>query len=97
MRAVFHPAAYEEMLESARYLETKTPGLGFDLMQAVQESTQRVIAFPTSGSIERAKIRKSLVRGFPFTILYEARQDHIFIAAVMHQRRKPGYWRDRVK
>jgi hypothetical protein len=97
MTAIFHPEAYEEMLESARYLEAKTPGLGFDLVKAIHECAQRIIKFPTSGSIERAKIRKSLVRGFPFTVLYEPHQDYIFIAAVMHQRRKPGYWRARLK
>jgi hypothetical protein len=32
MKVVFHPEAYEEMLESARYFEGKTPGLGFDLI-----------------------------------------------------------------
>jgi plasmid stabilization system protein ParE len=82
---------------SARYFEAKTPGLGLDLISAIQESTQRIIQFPKSGPIERANIRKSLVRGFPFTILYELHQDQIFIAAVMHQHRKPGYWLDRVK
>ena len=97
MNVVFHPEAYDEMLESARYFENKTPGLGLDLISAIEESTRRIINFPESGSIERAKVRKSLVHGFPFTILYEAREDEIFIAAVMHQRRRPGYWRHRVK
>src|SRR5215218_3823675 len=97
MNVVFHPEAYDEMLESARYLEANAPGLGFDLISAIQETTQRIIKFPKSGSIQRAKIRKALVRGFPFTILYEARPDHVYLAAVMHQHRKPGYWRRRVK
>jgi plasmid stabilization system protein ParE len=96
MKVVFHPEAYEEMLESARYFEGKTPGLGFDLINAIQESSRRITKFPKSGPIERAKIRKALVRGFPFTILYEAHQDHIYIAAVMHQHREPGYWLDRL-
>jgi hypothetical protein len=97
MKLIFHPEAYDEMLESARYFESKTPGLGLDLMSAVQESTQRILGFPISGPIERSQIRKSLVRGFPFTILYEVHSDHIFIAAVMHQRRKPGYWKNRLR
>lgn len=97
MKVVFHPEAYDEMLESARFLESKTRGLGLDLIGAIQESTRRIIKFPEAGSIERARIRKSLVYGFPFTILYEARKNEIFIAAVMHQRRRPGYWRHRVK
>ena len=95
MNIIFHPE--DEMLESARYFEGKTPGLGLDLTTAIQESTRRILKFPESGSVERGKIRKSLVHGFPFTILYEARPNEIFIAAVMHQRRKPGYWHHRLK
>jgi hypothetical protein len=37
MKLVFHPEAYGEMLESARYFDSKTPGLGLDLISAVQE------------------------------------------------------------
>jgi hypothetical protein len=86
MNVVFHPEAYDEMLESARYFESCN--------SRVDPTNHEV---PESGPVERAKIRKSLVHGFPFTILYEARQNEIFIAAVMHQRRKPGYWRHRLK
>jgi hypothetical protein len=67
MNLIFHPEAYEEMLESARFFEEKDAGLGFDLTDAIQESINRIIKFPLLGSIERRNIRKCLVRGFPFT------------------------------
>ena len=37
-----------------------------------------------------------LVFSFPLTILYERQEDVIYIAAVMHRHRKPGYWKDRL-
>ncbi len=97
MRFIFHPEAYDEMFESARFFDQKSAGLGFDLIDAIQQSINRIVQFPHSAPIERSNIRKCLVRGFPFTVLYEARDDHIFIAAVMHQHRQPGYWRNRLK
>lgn len=97
MRIIFHPEAYDEMLESARFFEEKSPGLGSDLISAVQESTHRISDFPESGPIEKGSIRKCLVRGFPFTLLYEVSHNLIFIVAVMHQHRRPGYWTTRVK
>ncbi len=81
MKIVFHPEAYEEMLESAHFFEEKSTGLGLDLIAAIQESTDRITKFPDSGKIEQANIRKCLVRGFPFTILYEVAGNHIFVAA----------------
>jgi ParE toxin of type II toxin-antitoxin system, parDE len=97
MIVIFHPEAYNEMFESARFFEEKDTGLGFDLIDAIEESIARIVKFPQSGTIERRNIRKCLVRGFPFTILYESHRDHIFIAAVMHQHRRPGYWAKRLK
>jgi plasmid stabilization system protein ParE len=97
MRVIFHPEASAEMLESARFFDEKSAGLGSDLITAIQESTRRIAKFPESGPIEKWNIRKCLVRGFPFTLLYEAGQDQIYIVAVMHQHRRPGYWASRVK
>ena len=97
MKVVFQPEAFEEMLESARFFEEKSAGLGSDLIAAIQGATRRLLSFPESGVVEQGSIRKCLVRGFPFTLLYEANPDHIFIAAVMHQHRRPGYWTNRLK
>ena len=97
MRVVFHPEAHAEMIEQARYYEAKCEGLGSDFLNAIEETTQNIERFPETGRIDRGKIRKRLVSGFPFTILYEVQPDRIHIAAVMHQRRRPGYWRKRVE
>ena len=97
MRIEFHPEAYEEMLESARFYEERTEGLGGDFLAAVEETTRRIEQFPDAAPIERPGVRKRIVFGFPFTILYERQEDVIFIAAVMHQHRKPGYWKDRLR
>jgi toxin ParE1/3/4 len=96
MNLIFHPEASKEMLESARFYESKSDGLGSDFLNAVEDTTRRILERPALGRIEKANIRRRLVPGFPFTILYEFHQDHIFIAAVMHQRRRPGYWRERL-
>jgi toxin ParE1/3/4 len=97
MNLIFHEEASEEMTESARFYESKSEGLGSDFLTAVQETTQRILNSPGAAAIERATIRRRLVPGFPFTILYEVFEDGIFIAAIMHQRRKPGYWRKRLR
>ena len=97
MRVIFHPEAHAEMIEQARYYERKSEGLGADFLDAVEETTHRIQHSPTSGGIDRASIRKRLVSGFPFTVLYEVQPDRIYVAAVMHQNRRPGYWQKRVQ
>lgn len=97
MKAIFHPEAREEVKESARVYEGRLEGFGLDFLTAVEQTTRRIEQFPEAGPIDRASIRKRLVPGFPFTILYEIQPDRIFIAAVMHQHRQPGYWRERLE
>ena len=96
MKAIFHPEASEETVESARFYEARSEGLGSDFLAAVEETTRRIEQFPEAGPIDRANTRKRLVSGFPFTILYEIQPDRILVAAVMHQHRRPGYWRKRL-
>lgn len=97
MKAIFHPEAHREMIESARFYEEKSEGLGSDFLTAVENTTHRIEQNPEAGTIERANIRKRLVSGFPFTILYEIQPDRVFLAAVMHQQRRPGYWKTRLE
>jgi plasmid stabilization system protein ParE len=97
MKAIFHPEAHEEMIETARFYEGRSEGFGSDFIAAVEATTRRLEQFPEAGPCERANIRKRLVSGFPFTILYEIQPDRIYIAAVMHQHRRPGYWRKRLQ
>src|SRR3954467_7931674 len=97
MRVIFHPEAHAEMIEQARYYENKSEGLGADFLDAVEDTTRRIVQSPNAGSIERVNLRRRLVSGFPFTILYEIQPDRIYIAAVMHQHRRPGYWQKRLE
>jgi plasmid stabilization system protein ParE len=97
MRVIFHPEAHAEMIDQARYYESKSEGLGSDFLAAVEEITQRIGKSPKAGSIDDGNIRKRLVSGFPISVLYEVQPDRIYIAAVMHQHRRPGYWRKRIE
>jgi plasmid stabilization system protein ParE len=40
-------------------------------------------------------IRRHSLRHFPYTIFYEIQGTIVTVLAVAHQRRKPGYWRER--
>ena len=97
MKIVFHPEAYEEMIESARFYEERDDGLGLRFLEAVEDATRRIRQFPYAAAVERDDIRKRFVFGFPFTVLYQIQKDRIYIAAVMHQHRRPGYWRKRLR
>ena len=92
---VFLAPAEEEMLEASRYYERQAPGLGHDFLAEVQRVVHGVVENPQIGTVVRQPIRRRLIRGFPFGILYRVDADEIVIIAIMHLRRRPGYWADR--
>jgi len=42
-----------------------------------------------------AGARRALLNDFPYSVIYRIKGDVVEIVAIMHQRRKPGYWADR--
>lgn len=74
----FSSGSFRRDYRVARVYEGRSEGLGLDFLAAVDETTRRIEQFPEAGQIDRANIRKRLVSGFPFTILYELQPDRLF-------------------
>lgn len=97
MRARFIAAARLEFLAEVVYYSEAQPGLGERFSAAVEEATARAVGFPLSGSPSRAKTRRIIVKGFPFSIFYRSEADEIVIFAVAHHARRPFYWQSRAR
>ncbi len=59
MKVIFHPEASEEKLESARFYEARSEGLGWDFLAAVEETTHRIEEYP-AGPLFRSKLDKKV-------------------------------------
>jgi toxin ParE1/3/4 len=40
-------------------------------------------------------VRRCLVNRFPYGVLYSVESDRVYVLALMHLHRRPGYWKDR--
>ena len=94
---VFLPEAEQEMLEAAIYYQSQTAGLGADYLLEVERAVKAIAKSPMIWSVIEGELRRRLIRRFPFGILYRNDPEEIVIVAVAHLRRKPGYWRKRIK
>ncbi len=94
----FHPEAEEEFNKAIDYYEEQQAELGLDFSVEVYKTIQRIAANPKSWTSLSKSVRRALVYRFPFGLLYshDADSEHIYIIAVMHLRREPDYWRERV-
>lgn len=95
MKYYFHPDAENEFLEAIDYYEKRSEGLGLDFSMEVFHTINRILAYPKAWPKLDTNIHRSLVTRFPYGILYNIDRNRIFILAVMHLNRKPGYWKQR--
>lgn len=101
-RIEFDPAARAELDAAAEHYERDYPGRGMRLYAAVERAVEATAATPNAGAPypglpELLGVRKRLVPGFPFVLAYRDLGDVLRIDAVVHTRRRPGYWFKRVE
>ena len=70
-------------------------GLGKSFADEVQRTVTLIRQFPDAGLPVGPSRHRVLVPRFPYSIVYRRDPDSIVILAITHQRRRPGYWRQR--
>lgn len=88
--------ARAELLRESSYYEAKRRGTGIRFVRAVTDSFTLIQSFPQSGAPAAAGVRRTKVKGFPFTVVYGEFNEEIVIFAIAPDRRQPGYWIPRV-
>jgi plasmid stabilization system protein ParE len=94
--AWFDPRAEEEFLQGAQYYEDQEPRLGTRFIAAVEMAVRVASADPRIHPETLGGCRKCRVVRFPYALIFRDRNDEVQIIAVMHMKRRPGYWRERV-
>lgn len=86
-----------ELWEAVAYYEARSPGLGLDFEAEVEASIETVREFPGRWPVRPDGTRRYLTRRFPYILVYLHHQDHIWIIAISHCKRRPGYWANRIE
>jgi len=95
LRLVLDPAAFAELREAAKFYEESRKGLGHGFLENVEGAFDSIVRHPTLWRKLKGGFRRCLVHRFPYGIIYAVENDTIYVAAVMHLRREPGYWEHR--
>lgn len=87
-------AAEEELGEASEWYDQKRPGLGIELLDAVQDAQDAILSAPESCPLWQKghPYRKYVLRRFPFVIFFVIEATTIRIVAIAHAKRGPGYW-----
>jgi toxin ParE1/3/4 len=96
VKAVLHPQAEAEfLLAQQRYTDVSLP-LGRRFYGEITSVFRRIIEHPLRYKQFDPPAHRLFASGFPYAVIYVARPDAIWIIAVMHVRREPGYWKERI-
>lgn len=86
--------ASAEFADAVRWYEQKRTGLGGEFFDAVTHAIELLRTRPEVGTAA-VRTRSWLLTRFPYQLIYRVRDDDIYIVAIAHTSRRPGYWKNR--
>ena len=92
----FHPEASQEYTQAAEYYAAIAPELGGRFYDEIERLIGQVRRQPERFLRVSPSARRALARKFPYSVVYLDEPDRVWIVAVMHAKRRPGYWRKRL-
>ena len=94
---VVHGHAEAELNSAADYYDGQQPGLGAEFRAAVETVYHELQENPHLGAAYRnSRFRFFPLQRFPYVVYYaELPPDILWVVAVAHGSRRPGYWRRR--
>ena len=95
IKVEFHPEAEQELIEAIRWYRERSNLAARAFATDIAASLRQIAAAPNRWTEVRPGEHRFILARFPFSILYRVRTNVVFVTAVAHQRRRPGYWRDR--
>jgi hypothetical protein len=97
-----HDDAIAEIEATVAWYERQRPGLGAEFLVELREDLVELRLAPMASvrdafSSTGLPIRRRRLRRFPYAIIFVERPGEFVVLAVMHLRRRPGYWLSRVQ
>lgn len=92
---VFAQTARAELIEAQDWYEGEAEGLGRRFREAIELTVERIRANPRQFPIAFGKVRRVLVRRFPYSLFFVPDDEIVLVIACFHASRDPVKWRKR--
>ena len=92
----FHPDALGELEQAKQWYNGQGHGLGESFFQEIVAAIVIIREAPNIWPEFQQGTRRFFVHRFPFALLYTHRSNSLLVVAVMHLKRRPGYWQSRL-
>jgi toxin ParE1/3/4 len=93
---ILRPQAEADVIDAGDWYATQSPGLEIAFAESVDHALIRIAAMPQMYEVAFRDVRRGRLRRFPYVIYYRVLSDKIEVIAILHARRDPTLWQDRV-
>jgi plasmid stabilization system protein ParE len=93
--ALFHPEAAAEYADAIRWYDERSQRAASRFEMEVERVVDLISTDPEAFARYDDVHRFTLVRRFPYSVVYRILSGRPYIVAVAHSSRAPGYWRHR--
>jgi len=95
-----HREAQDEVRDAIAYYAGVRDELAKEFTSAVRDAVTAIKEHAMMNSVPvpiktSRRIRRRFLKGFPYAVVFEIREDELLVVAVAHFRRRHGYWRKR--
>jgi plasmid stabilization system protein ParE len=95
VRLEFGPEADEELQEATSWYVEHAWHVAERFVAEVERVTALIGEQPMMRPEVVPGVRRAILDGFPYSLLYAIEADRVFVLAVMHMKRHPDSWRGR--
>jgi len=93
---IIRPEAKADLLDIFHWYQEQRQGLGHDFELCVEEVISKIQRNPFIHKEIFPNVRRSVTKRFPFGVFYTVGDEKIIILAVLHARRDPLKWKNRI-
>lgn len=92
MKIIIIEQALDELRAAVGYYEDQQSGLGLKLTEEIDQHVKWISQNADIPRLRPGGYRRVNLKIFPFYIAYIIKKNVVWIAAIAHGCRKPGYW-----
>jgi len=92
LRVRFHPEAAQEVDGAVDWYRERSADAAAGFVAELDYAIEQVTELPETWPAYKENTRRYVFRVYPYSLIYRLVGDEITIVAVVHAKRKPGYW-----
>ncbi|MEA3491387.1 MAG: type II toxin-antitoxin system RelE/ParE family toxin [Campylobacterota bacterium] len=93
----FKSEVYDDVKTAYDWYEKQYIGLGEDFILILEDTYQEISQSPKLYQKIYKSVRRKLMRKFPYGIFFVLKENQIIVIAIMHTKRNPMDWSNRIK